>query len=92
VSAVAKGAPMKVVRGRIYLIKAGNLTPVLPELLSDEDNAAFEKVKALREAVGPHMEIMTDPTGGVTTDETIRLCRRFEELNLLFVEEPAGPI
>jgi galactonate dehydratase len=54
-------------------------------------NCAFEKVKTLRHAVGPQVEIMVDLSGGLTTDETIRLCRRFEELNLLFVEEPADP-
>lgn len=34
---------------------------------------------------------MLDLSGGLTTDETIRLCRRFEELDILFIEEPADP-
>ncbi|HXQ66209.1 MAG TPA: mandelate racemase/muconate lactonizing enzyme family protein [Alphaproteobacteria bacterium] len=54
-------------------------------------NLAFEKVKALREAVGPKIEIMLDLSGGLTTDETIRLCRRFEELDIVWIEEPADP-
>ena len=29
--------------------------------------------------------------GGLTTDETIRLCRRFEELDIAWIEEPADP-
>jgi galactonate dehydratase len=52
---------------------------------------AFEKVKALRAAVGPDVEIMLDLSGGLTTDETIRLCRRFEELDIVWIEEPADP-
>ena len=52
---------------------------------------AFEKVKTLREAVGPDVEIMLDLSGGLTTDETIRLCRRFEELDIAWIEEPADP-
>ncbi len=52
---------------------------------------AFEKVKAVREAVGPGIEIMVDLSGGLTPDETIRLCRRLEPLDILFVEEPVDP-
>jgi galactonate dehydratase len=52
---------------------------------------AFRQVKALRDAVGPGIDIMLDLSGGLTTDETIRLCRRWAELDILFVEEPADP-
>jgi galactonate dehydratase len=54
-------------------------------------DVAFEKVKALRAGVGPDVEIMLDLSGGLTTDETIRLCRRFEELDITWIEEPADP-
>ncbi|MBF6568809.1 MAG: mandelate racemase/muconate lactonizing enzyme family protein [Candidatus Binataceae bacterium] len=54
-------------------------------------NLAFEKVRALREAAGREIEIMVDLSGGLTTDETIRLCHRLEDLNILFIEEPADP-
>jgi galactonate dehydratase len=57
----------------------------------DFANLAFAKIKALRDAVGPDIAIMLDLSGGLTTDETIRLCRRFEELNILWIEEPADP-
>jgi galactonate dehydratase len=52
---------------------------------------AFEKVKALRAAVGADVELMLDLSGGLTTAETIRLCRRFEELDIAWIEEPADP-
>jgi galactonate dehydratase len=52
---------------------------------------AFKKVRAIREAFGSEIDIMADLSGGLTTDETIRLCRRLEELELLFVEEPVDP-
>lgn len=52
---------------------------------------AYEKVAALRQAVGPKVEIMLDMSGGLTTDESIRLCRRWEELDILCVEEPVDP-
>jgi galactonate dehydratase len=52
---------------------------------------AFEKIKALRAAVGADVELMLDLSGGLTTLETIRLCRRFEELDIAWIEEPADP-
>jgi len=52
---------------------------------------AFEKIKALRSAVGADVELMLDLSGGLTTGETIRLCRRFEELDIAWIEEPADP-
>ncbi len=52
---------------------------------------AVERIRALRDAVGPDVDIMLDLSGGLTTDETIRLCRRWEDLDIFFVEEPADP-
>jgi galactonate dehydratase len=57
----------------------------------DFANLAVEKIRTLRQAVGPKIEIMLDLSGGLTTDETIRLCRRFEELDITWIEEPADP-
>jgi galactonate dehydratase len=52
---------------------------------------AVERVKAVRTAVGPAVDIMCDLSGALTTDRTIALCRALEELDLLFIEEPADP-
>lgn len=52
---------------------------------------AFKKVRAVRQASGGDIDIMVDLSGGLTTDESIRLCRRLEQLDLLFVEEPVDP-
>jgi galactonate dehydratase len=57
----------------------------------DAADRAYETIKALRGAVGPGIDIMLDLSGGLSTDETIRLCRRWQELDILFVEEPADP-
>jgi galactonate dehydratase len=54
-------------------------------------DVAFEKVKAVRRAVGSGIDIMVDLSGGLTTDEIVRFCRRLEELNILFIEEPVDP-
>jgi len=54
-------------------------------------DCAVEKVKALRRAIGPTVDLMVDLSGGLTTDETIRFCHRLEELEIYFIEEPADP-
>src|SRR5690606_21415903 len=52
-------------------------------------NLAYDRVKELRNAVGPDVEILLDLSGGLTTDETIRLARRYEDLGIGWLEEPA---
>lgn len=50
-----------------------------------------DRVAAVREAVGPGVEIMLDFGGGLTTDQVLRICRRIEDLDVLFIEEPVDP-
>jgi len=49
---------------------------------------AYQRVKELRNAVGPSIEILLDFSGGLTTGETIRLARRYEDLGIGWLEEP----
>jgi galactonate dehydratase len=79
--------------GRAYRGLDANGLRHVSRRMVDRDFAhlAFAKIKTLRDAVGPDISIMLDLSGGLTTDETIRLCHRFEELNILWIEEPADP-
>lgn len=52
---------------------------------------ACDRVAALREAVGPYIEIMLDMGGGLATDQAQRLLRRLEPFDILFAEEPVDP-
>lgn len=52
---------------------------------------AADRVAAIREAVGPEVDIMLDLGGGLTTDQVIRLCKRLEPFDVLFIEEPVDP-
>jgi galactonate dehydratase len=52
---------------------------------------AVARVKAVRDAVGPKVEIMVDLSGGLTTDDTLRFCRRVEACELTWIEEPVDP-
>ncbi len=52
---------------------------------------ACERVAAVREAVGPDVDLMLDFAGGLATDQLLRLCRRIERFDILFIEEPVDP-
>jgi galactonate dehydratase len=65
--------------------------PTRRRLEREAANAAVERVAAIRAAVGPDVDIFLDLGGGLTTDETIRLVRRFADYDIGFVEEPVDP-
>jgi galactonate dehydratase len=54
-------------------------------------NLACERVAAVREAVGPGVEILLDFGGGLTTDQVLRICRRIEQFDILLIEEAVDP-
>ncbi|MCR9060470.1 MAG: mandelate racemase/muconate lactonizing enzyme family protein [Rhodobacteraceae bacterium] len=48
------------------------------------------RVRAVREAVGPDIEILTDANQSLTPKYAIRLGRRLQELNVGWLEEPVA--
>ena len=48
-------------------------------------------VAAIRDSVGPDVELMLDLSAGLTPDDTIRFCRAVEVYDITYVEEPAVP-
>jgi galactonate dehydratase len=57
----------------------------------EAENLAVERVRAVRGAVGPDIDLMLDMSGELTADAIIRLARRFEEFDIFFLEEPVDP-
>ena len=59
------------------------------------DRAAVElavaRVRAVRQAIGPNVDLMLDMSGELTTDAIVSLGRRLEEFDVLFFEEPVDP-
>ncbi len=47
-----------------------------------------ERVAAVREAIGPDIDLMADANKGLSVDHAIRLGRRLEEFGLAWFEEP----
>jgi L-rhamnonate dehydratase len=55
----------------------------------EDDPAEDEaRVKAVREAVGDHAELMADANCLMKLDAAVRWCKRFERYNLMWFEEP----
>jgi galactonate dehydratase len=57
----------------------------------DAAELAVARVKAVRQAIGPKIDLMLDMSGELTTDAIIELGRRFEQYDILFFEEPVDP-
>lgn len=57
----------------------------------DFEDLAVARVKAVRDAVGPRVDIMVDMSAELTTDAILRLGRRLQEYDLTFLEEPVDP-
>jgi L-alanine-DL-glutamate epimerase-like enolase superfamily enzyme len=47
-----------------------------------------ERVKAVRQAIGDHIELMTDCNQQFNVNHTIRLGRELEQYRLAWIEEP----
>jgi galactonate dehydratase len=63
--------------------------------LRSSDSAVEQKalacVKAVRDSIGPKVDLMLDMSAELTTDAIIRLGRKFEEWDIAFFEEPVDP-
>ena len=55
------------------------------------ENLAIARVKAVRDAVGPEVDVLIDMVAEATTDTAIRMGKRMEPLDLFFYEEPVDP-
>jgi L-alanine-DL-glutamate epimerase-like enolase superfamily enzyme len=55
---------------------------------SPNPDTDIERVRKVREAIGPDIALMADANQGLTVDRAIRLGRRLEEFNLTWFEEP----
>lgn len=54
-------------------------------------DAAVAKVRAVREAVGPNVELMVDGHGRLSPTVAVRVAEALAEFNLMFFEEPCLP-
>src|SRR5260370_2886252 len=55
------------------------------------EQGAIAAVKAVRDSIGPKVELLLDMSAELTTDTIIRIGRKLEERNIAFLEEPVDP-
>jgi galactonate dehydratase len=55
------------------------------------EDMAVARVRAVREAVGPKIDLMLDMSAELTTDAIIRIARKVEDQDIMFLEEPVDP-
>jgi galactonate dehydratase len=55
------------------------------------EDLAVARVKAVRGAVGPKIDLMLDVSAELTTDAIIRFGRKVEACDIMFLEEPVDP-
>lgn len=72
-------------------LKLGIPTPVEPILDTKVLRAAVEQFRAVREAVGPDVDLMVDCHAKLTPPFATRLAQELAPFNLLFFEEPLPP-
>lgn len=65
-----------------------------PRRALDRERAdlAYERVKAVRQAVGPDVDILIEVHGNLGTASAIQMGRRFAELDPFFYEEPVDAL
>jgi len=56
-----------------------------------QEQRAIATVKAVRDSIGPKVDLLLDMSAELTTDAIIRIGRRLEEWNIAFLEEPVDP-
>lgn len=54
----------------------------------EAEDLAVERVRAVRDAIGPEIDLMIDLSCELTTEAVIRFVQRLLAFNLLFIEEP----
>ncbi len=70
----------------------GNLRHVSLRTIDREaERWVVNSVKAVRDAIGPDIDLMVDLSAELTTDVAIRLGRQLEPFDLYFLEEPVDP-
>jgi galactonate dehydratase len=63
----------------------------LREVDREAEKWVIEATRAIRNTVGPDIDLMVDMSAGMSTDVAIRIGRQLEQFDLYFYEEPVDP-
>lgn len=86
-----KERAQKVVEQGYTAMKLDPLPPNWSMFLSrEEQDYTIERIRAVREAVGPDIDLMLDAHRRMSAYDTVRLARSLEEYDLYWYEEPVS--
>lgn len=93
IPAYVSGLPKATLQERCDLAQAwiGKGYKAIKFAAAMSDDGIVREMAALREAVGPEVDLMVDLHWKFTAGEAIRLIRRLEQHNLYFAEAPCEP-
>ncbi len=74
-----------------YLAKGYKGVKMRVGIMDESVAASIERVKAAREAIGPHIKLMADAHGTFSVPEAKQFCKGVEACNLYWFEEPISP-
>ena len=66
--------------------------PAIKDHFVQEPEENIEWFRAVRDAVGPNIDLMHDPVGMYTFDEAVRIGRALEEVDFRWFEEPMNDV
>jgi galactonate dehydratase len=77
----------------VEILAEGRLRHPSHRAANDPDliTRSLGRVRDIRAAIGPDVELMLDLSAGLTIDDTIRFCREAEEYAITYIEEPTVP-
>jgi D-galactarolactone cycloisomerase len=74
-----------------YLEKGFKGVKMRVGIMDDTVAESVKRVRAAREAIGPHVKLMADAHGTFSVPEAKQFCRGVEDCNLYWFEEPVNP-
>ncbi len=60
-------------------------------ITGEAEDLAVERVREVRDAIGPEIDLMIDLSSELSTEAVIHFVRRLLDLDLFFIEEPVDP-
>jgi len=78
-------------KAKEYVEKGFSAVKIRGSLTAVSSEVATERIKAVREAIGPDIKLLVDLNGTYKLDQAIRTLKKWEKYDLFWIEEPVHP-
>ena len=87
---LGSASPEKMAENALTMMKYGYRTFVV-KIEKGHFQEDIERIRVIREHLGPDIKLKLDANAGYTVDEAIRVCCALEEYDILYIEQPIAP-